>query len=469
MILPFKIDISSLTVVDDLRRRDRSIMEYPIIFGIYKITSPKGAIYIGLSTDIYYRFYHCYKTITCKKQKKIYRSLKKHGAENHTFEIIHIVVKGNLTKYEIMDELNRLEIHYVTVFNSFAGDNDKFGLNLTRGGDAMQLTDEAWERINKSKIGRTQSAETVEKRASKLRGRKAYPQAIEAAIKANTGITRSPETRQKLREANLGKIASAETKAKQSKSMKGKNKGKRGKRNPKSVQKGVETQKRNKEEKIKNGTYVKPIDSEETTKKKRESHLGKVAWNKGIPMPEQQRLNQTGEKNHAFGKKQTKEHISKSQATKKRNREEKLKNGWKPEKRIRNPKSTQKAKETRKRNKEEKIRNGTYVKTVVSVDTTAKRLESRKKNREEKIRNGWKPKKTEYSTEKYKKNKEEKIANGTYVKREVSLETRKKQSESRKGKKPSSETLKKRSKSMMGKNKGKKYMTKKRKNTQNNG
>jgi hypothetical protein len=109
MILPFKIDIASLTTVDDVRRRHKTIIKYPIITGIYKITSPTGGIYIGLSTDIYYRLYSWYKQMNCKLQGKIYRSLKKHQPENHTFEIIHIIEKVNLTRKEIVSKLNKLE------------------------------------------------------------------------------------------------------------------------------------------------------------------------------------------------------------------------------------------------------------------------------------------------------------------------------------------------------------------------
>lgn len=55
--------------------------------GIYKITNPNGKVYIGQSTDIDSRFVR-YKKLDCKTQPKIYRSLKKYGIQNHTFDII---------------------------------------------------------------------------------------------------------------------------------------------------------------------------------------------------------------------------------------------------------------------------------------------------------------------------------------------------------------------------------------------
>lgn len=57
------------------------------MIGIYKITNPKGKIYIGQSKDIKLRFYYYYIS-SCKGQKKLYYSLKKYGAKNHVFEVL---------------------------------------------------------------------------------------------------------------------------------------------------------------------------------------------------------------------------------------------------------------------------------------------------------------------------------------------------------------------------------------------
>jgi group I intron endonuclease len=55
--------------------------------GIYKITNPKGRIYIGQSVDLENRFYH-YKIMNCKKQPRLYNSFLKYGVENHDFQIL---------------------------------------------------------------------------------------------------------------------------------------------------------------------------------------------------------------------------------------------------------------------------------------------------------------------------------------------------------------------------------------------
>lgn len=57
------------------------------MIGIYKIVNPNGKLYIGQSTNIEKRW-RDYKTLHCKGQTKLYNSLKKHGFENHKFEII---------------------------------------------------------------------------------------------------------------------------------------------------------------------------------------------------------------------------------------------------------------------------------------------------------------------------------------------------------------------------------------------
>lgn len=57
------------------------------MIGIYKITSPTKKVYIGQSTDIEKRF-KIYKSLNCKSQTILYRSLLKYGIKKHKFEIL---------------------------------------------------------------------------------------------------------------------------------------------------------------------------------------------------------------------------------------------------------------------------------------------------------------------------------------------------------------------------------------------
>jgi group I intron endonuclease len=107
--------------------------------GIYKITNPKGKIYIGKSKNIENRFKSYKKLQHCSQQRKLYNSLKKYGFENHLFEIIEECS---------LEKLNKKEIYWIQHFNS-----TKQGLNLTLGGDGgkRNLESETLRRISSMK------------------------------------------------------------------------------------------------------------------------------------------------------------------------------------------------------------------------------------------------------------------------------------------------------------------------------
>jgi group I intron endonuclease len=215
-------------------------MKKTFIIGIYKITSPTGSIYIGQSTDINERW-GGYIGLHCESQKRLYNSLKKHGVENHTFDIIHILDIGNLTKSEIIAELNKLEIYYIKEFNSFSDDNNEFGLNLTRGGDNKEWSKESRKKLSDSRKGMVFNEEHIENlRKSRL-----------GKSPANKGIPMSEEQRLNMCGENNY--------------MYGKN------RSDESINKQKETTIKNKEYKMANGTYVKQVLSDETIKKREET------------------------------------------------------------------------------------------------------------------------------------------------------------------------------------------------------
>ena len=66
---------------------------------IYKITNPKGKVYVGSAVDIKRRF-RKYKSLNCSSQHKIYNSLIKYGVENHKFEIITECSNDEMYKME---------------------------------------------------------------------------------------------------------------------------------------------------------------------------------------------------------------------------------------------------------------------------------------------------------------------------------------------------------------------------------
>jgi group I intron endonuclease len=85
------------------------------MIGIYKITNPKGKIYIGQSINIEKRF-NQYKCSKAKNQPILHRSFLKYGIENHKFETVCYCNKSDL--YELED-------YYQILFSA----NGKNGLN----------------------------------------------------------------------------------------------------------------------------------------------------------------------------------------------------------------------------------------------------------------------------------------------------------------------------------------------------
>lgn len=201
--------------------------------GIYKITSPSKRIYIGQSINILGRFDR-YKKADCKKQIRLHRSLLKHGAEKHKFEILCECKR---------EELNDLEIYYIDLYQSF---NHNFGLNLREGGRQAKPSEETKEKMRLKLIERHKhnkyivSEETRKKLSIAATGRRHSKEFIEKITRINKKenwsefrlkqhIKRleenkklpkkytSQETREKLRIANVGKKASQETRDKLSK------------------------------------------------------------------------------------------------------------------------------------------------------------------------------------------------------------------------------------------------------------
>lgn len=142
--------------------------------GIYKITSPTGKVYIGESIDIYKRWGR-YKTLNCKGQVKIYRSLLKYGVETHSFEIIEECE---------FDELKCRERYWQDFYEAIG----EKGLNcfLTQTSDLKRVV----------------SDETSKK--------------LSLASKNRKGVSCSEEKKQKISLANTGKVHTNEARIKMS-------------------------------------------------------------------------------------------------------------------------------------------------------------------------------------------------------------------------------------------------------------
>lgn len=115
---------------------------------VYIITNPNGKMYIGSTNNIKRRWSE-YKRLHCKRQIKLYNSLKKYGSENHIFEIVYKGNIENIFKYE------RLIGEFYEVIN--------IGLNCELPGynDVRAITSkETREKQSKSAKGKILSEET---------------------------------------------------------------------------------------------------------------------------------------------------------------------------------------------------------------------------------------------------------------------------------------------------------------------
>ena len=131
------------------------------ICGIYKITNQiNGKCYIGQSVNIAKRWteHRCKATSKGSEgfESHFYRSIRKYGLENFSFEILEECLR---------EELNKKEQFYIAKYHS---DQQDYGYNLTPGGDSQgpttrKLTDkqvkEIFSLLDNSDLSQTEIAE----------------------------------------------------------------------------------------------------------------------------------------------------------------------------------------------------------------------------------------------------------------------------------------------------------------------
>jgi group I intron endonuclease len=133
------------------------------MIGIYKITNPKGRVYIGQSTDIDYRK-GWYRRTQAYSQPKLHNSIKKYGWENHTFEVIEECSVEYLDEKEIYWK----KYHLNLVQNVFS--NVLFCNIYDNGGGP--LSEDTKHKMRLARIGHKDSEETRKKKSNSFKGRK---------------------------------------------------------------------------------------------------------------------------------------------------------------------------------------------------------------------------------------------------------------------------------------------------------
>lgn len=124
--------------------------ENQVIIGIYKITSPSKRVYIGQSINVYNTWKCRYKYLSCKKQPKIYNSLKKYGSKVHIFEILEECT---------LDQLNERETYWKQYYLDQLGWKYMLFCELyDRGGGPK--SEETKHKISQTSKGKIHSEET---------------------------------------------------------------------------------------------------------------------------------------------------------------------------------------------------------------------------------------------------------------------------------------------------------------------
>lgn len=113
------------------------------MIGIYKITNPNNRVYVGQSQNINSRERN-YKKLDCKKQPKLYRSLKKYGYDLHIFEIIEEC---------LFEELNIKERYWQEYYKVLSSKGMNCYLTETNV-LPRKLSQETKDKISKSMIGK---------------------------------------------------------------------------------------------------------------------------------------------------------------------------------------------------------------------------------------------------------------------------------------------------------------------------
>lgn len=180
------------------------------MIGIYKITNPKGKVYIGQSIDIERRFNH-YKLLKCKEQPRLYKSFIKYGVEEHRFEVIWQCPKCYLTKWE----------RYFQEMHQSIGKNGLNCILVAIDDFSGGHSEESKKKISKSLKGRKLTAEHKENISQGNKNRIITNEHRVNLGNGNRGKKFSDEWKAKMSEAKLGTTKSDEVKNKISQSLKG--------------------------------------------------------------------------------------------------------------------------------------------------------------------------------------------------------------------------------------------------------
>lgn len=194
--------------------------------GIYKITNPKGRVYIGQAIDTVKRLLQYSTLNNCKNQTRLYNSLVKYSSKGHAFETIEECTIEQLNErerywqdyYEVLT-LKGLNCKLTRTGDKSGGNSDeiKNRISETKKKNPQVYTEERRKKISVSSTGRKHS-EVTKKKLSEINKNRSK-EIINRISQANRGRKLTKEHKQKLSEAKKGKKPSSEIVEKRRASM----------------------------------------------------------------------------------------------------------------------------------------------------------------------------------------------------------------------------------------------------------
>ena len=170
------------------------------MIGIYKITNPKGKVYIGQSINLESRKSD-YNSERCKGQVRLYRSIQKYGFSSHIFEIVEeceVYLLNDRERYwqdlyEVLGD-NGLNLKLTTTDTKSGAHSQETKQKISSSLKGHVYSDETKEKISNSLKGRPCSEETRRKRSESMKRSGSIPPSAK-------GKKRSEETRQRMSQA----------------------------------------------------------------------------------------------------------------------------------------------------------------------------------------------------------------------------------------------------------------------------
>ena len=152
---------------------------------LYRLTSPSGRAYIGITNNVKKRWQEHANASRCGSKCALHLAIKKYGFENFTKEIL---VKSYL------DYAKDLEVKAIIAYSTMV----PAGYNMTAGGDGTVgyiFTEAQKQRMSLAQKGKTMPDDQKQKIRATLKATPRRPEWGENISKAKKGVSQTDEAR----------------------------------------------------------------------------------------------------------------------------------------------------------------------------------------------------------------------------------------------------------------------------------